>query len=73
MGHYQLIFQDTKMAGKCNSWPRKDFWRYIEEAVLKVEQQNVALEEAHQFLVSWTCEQPTKRTCDIVGCVPPQP
>jgi hypothetical protein len=32
------------MAEKCNSWPRKDFWRHIGEALLKVRQLNVVLE-----------------------------
>jgi hypothetical protein len=47
MVYHQPIFQETKMAEKCNSWPRKDFWRHIGEALLKVRQLNVVLEEAH--------------------------
>jgi hypothetical protein len=35
------------MAEKCNSWPRKDFWSHIEEALLKIRQLNVVLEEGH--------------------------
>ena len=61
------------MAGQWNSWPREDFRRHIFEAVLKLRQLNVALQKSHQSLVSWTCDQPTKRTCDILGRALPQP
>jgi len=61
------------MAGHWNSWPREDFQRHIFEAVLKLRQLNVALQKSHQFLASCTCDQPRKRSCDIVGCVPELP
>ena len=45
----------------------------IFDVVLKVKQLKVAPEKSYQFLVSWTCDQQPKQTCDIVGCAPPQP
>ncbi len=61
------------MAEEGSSCPEKASQDLIFHAVLKMTQLNVTLQEPCPFVVSWICEGPTKRSCDIVGCAPPQP